>query len=99
MNPKQVINSYIGSIRKEDNGHYLFYPIMYPKPHFMNSTVYEIWKLCNGQSIDDIALNLKNKYSKVPLSKLILDIKKVVKYLKGLGMLEYEVEVVEEMGI
>lgn len=92
MNPQKVENSYIGFIREEDNEHFLFYPTVYSKPHFMNGTVHEIWDLCNGQSMEEIAENLKKRYKHVPFNRLLADTRKVVLYLKNLGMLEYEGE-------
>lgn len=93
VNPVQITNSYIGLSREEDNHYFLFYPAIYPKPHFLNETTFEIWKLCDGRSVDDIFSVMEKMYRNVPKDKLKKDVMDAILVFRNLGMVDFKEDV------
>ena len=85
---QKVNNSYIGLLREEEEKTWLFYPRAYPKPHFMNKVVHEIWELIDGISDEKIADVLKTRYPKVDKKTLLNDVQKTIAYFVNLEMVK-----------
>lgn len=87
MTFSKIENSYIGLLREETDGTRLFYPRSHSKPHFMNKTVFEIWKLIDKRSVQEIVNILKEKYPGVSEQRLLNDVNHTIAYLLNLEMI------------
>ena len=61
-------------------GTWLFYPMAYSKPHFMNRTVHEIWELIDHRSEEEIVQILKEKYKTISEERLAKDVNQTIAY-------------------
>lgn len=85
----KIKNSYIGLLREEE-GTWLFYPMAYSKPHFMNRTVHEIWELIDHRSEEEIVQILKEKYKTISEERLAKDVNQTIAYFLNLEMIKEE---------
>ncbi|HEN4571340.1 hypothetical protein PN298_07550 [Peptostreptococcus anaerobius] len=91
-------DSIIGKPRKENGSFYLITPKIYPKPHFINSYIFNLWKESEGRTINEITSTYEKKYPYVDREKIKSDILNSLVYLNNLKMIDI-IDEEEVMGV
>lgn len=91
-------DSIIGKPRKENGSFYLITPKIYPKPHFINSYIFNLWKESEGKTINEIISMYEKKYPYVDREKIKSDIFNSLVYLNNLKMIDI-IDEEEVMGV
>lgn len=97
-----VEDSIIGVPREEDNSIFLIYPKIYPKPHFINKYVMDLWKESDGKSFQELFEEYQGRYKDVKKETIQSDIVTSIIYLYNLKMVDItgaDKEVLESMSI
>ena len=90
-------DSIIGKPRKENDSFYLITPKIYPKPHFINSYIFNLWKESDGKTINEIILMYEKKFPYIDREKIKSDVLNSLVYLNNLKMIDIN-DVEEVMG-
>lgn len=81
-------DSIIGKPRKENDSFYLITPKIYPKPHFINSYIFNLWKESDGKTINEIILMYEKKFPYIDREKIKSDVLNSLVYLNNLKMID-----------
>lgn len=82
--------SYAGLIRQELDETYLCIPAEVGKPLFFNKTFYEIFSLCNENTINKIVSEMSERYPDIPSYKIKEGVENTIWYLFNIGIINLE---------
>lgn len=88
MSIHTIKDSILGVPREEDNSTYLIYPQSYPRPHFINHYMLNLWYEADGKTFQKLFEEYQNRYRDVPIEKIQSDIINSIIYLYNLEMVE-----------
>ena len=85
MSIHTIKDSILGVPREEDNSTYLIYPQSYPRPHFINHYMLNLWYEADGKTFQKLFEEYQNRYRDVPIEKIQSDIINSIIYLYNLN--------------
>lgn len=87
-----IKDSYLGLNREELDGEYLCIPTKINKPIFFNSSLFEIFSVCNHKSIYDVQKYMLKKYPDISEKRIKSGVENALWYLRNIGIIRMEGE-------
>lgn len=87
-----IKDSYLGLNREEKDGSYICIPGSINKPLFFNKTLYEIFSVCDKQTIEQVKFYMIHRYIDVSEERIAEGVEKSLWYLRNIGIIKIKGE-------